>query len=155
LATRLSARHVVFDGYQFGDDLERALSVQHHSVVAIDDFGHARHQHANVIVNQNCYARERDYPERRPQTSLLLGPRYVLLRQEFWPWRDRTRRIRSSEVRHVLVLAGGSDPVGFSERAIKAVHNLPVLTRVVIGAANNRKVDLKRVADAIGVEVVI
>src|SRR5215216_4793334 len=87
LAASLGAA-VVVDGYHFGGDYQYTLKSAGLKLLFIDDNVHADHYYADFVLNQNIYANEAMYANREPRTILLLGPRYVLLRLEFWRWRD-------------------------------------------------------------------
>ncbi len=49
-------------------------------VLAVDDYGHAGHYTADLVLNQNLHAREELYQDREAHTRLLLGNRFALLR---------------------------------------------------------------------------
>src|ERR1700733_11042670 len=93
LAQERNATRVVVDGYQFGADYQRALKSAGLRILFIDDYGHAGHYSADLVLNQNVSADERLYANRESYTRLLPGPRYALLRREFNAWRDHKREI--------------------------------------------------------------
>ena len=80
-ARALGARWIVVDGYQFGADYQRALKDASFRLLVIDDYGHAGHYCAELVLNQNLDAPESLYRSRGPSTQLLLGCRYALLRR--------------------------------------------------------------------------
>jgi UDP-2,4-diacetamido-2,4,6-trideoxy-beta-L-altropyranose hydrolase len=153
IAAEVATRHVVVDSYALGDELEAALAARGHMVLAMDDFGHASHRHAHVVVNQNLYADADKYAARGASGRLLLGPRYALLRREFWPWRGRVQS-RRGPVRLVLVTTGGADATGFGHWAIDALAGLPATVRVIIGGSHPRYRSLRDRAIKAGLEVV-
>jgi spore coat polysaccharide biosynthesis predicted glycosyltransferase SpsG len=59
------------------------------------------------------------YPS-EPSTRLLLGPRYALLREEFWAWRDWQRPAHDRPPRLLLSL-GGSDPDDVTGGVLRAL----------------------------------
>ena len=120
LAREQQAEWVVVDGYQFGADYQRALKGAGLRVLFLDDYRHARHYSADLVLNQNVGASAAIYEDREAQTRLLLGPRYALLRREFAAWRQWNREILSS-CHRVLVMMGGSDPENLTARAIEAL----------------------------------
>ena len=64
---------------------------------------------ADLVLNQNIYAREELYKYRDFKTELLLGSPFVLLRSEFRSWRNRIRK-NPDKAGKILVTLGGSDP---------------------------------------------
>jgi spore coat polysaccharide biosynthesis predicted glycosyltransferase SpsG len=107
-------------------------------LLVLDDYGHAEHYYADVVLNQNLYAKEDFYPIREPHTRLLLGPRYVLLRREFLKWQGWRREI-PEVARKILVTLGGSDPDNVTFHVIQALKRLKVdgLEVIVAVGGNN------------------
>jgi UDP-2,4-diacetamido-2,4,6-trideoxy-beta-L-altropyranose hydrolase len=136
LARQQGADWIVVDGYQFSDDYQRALKVAGFKVLFLDDYGHAAHYSADLVLNQNAQAPEGLYAVREPYTRLLLGTEYCLLRREFSSWRGWKREI-APVGRKVLVTMGGSDPDNVTEVVIAALQHLPdVEATIVVGGSN-------------------
>mgnify|MGYP001792002932 CR=1 FL=1 len=138
LAEEMGARCILVDGYHFGSDYQKQLKKGELRVLFIDDNGHVEHHYADWVLNQNIYAHEEMYESREPETQLLLGTRYVLLRKEFWPWRNWQRQI-FPEAHKVLVTLGGGDPDNVTLSIIQALKKMPIDTLeviVVVGATN-------------------
>jgi UDP-2,4-diacetamido-2,4,6-trideoxy-beta-L-altropyranose hydrolase len=136
-ARELQAEWIAVDGYQLDAAYQRALKSEGFKLLFLDDYGHATHYSADIVLNQNVCADEALYASREPHTQLFLGPRYCLLRREFAAWRDWKREV--SEAGHrVLVTMGGSDPENLTPRVVDAIaltnsENLEVT--VVIGGS--------------------
>ncbi len=148
LAHAKSGNCVVVDGYQFGTDYQSDLKSARLRTLFIDDYGHAEHYSADLVLNQNISAAEEFYYHREPETRLLLGPRYALLRREFNAWRDYEREI-PSVARNVLITLGGSDPENLTNLVMEAVaatklDNLEAM--VVVGGSNPRHESLRQFA---------
>src|SRR5579885_1698770 len=94
---------IVVDGYQFSSEYQQVLKAAGFKVLFLDDYGHAEHYSADLVLNQNLSASEKLYSDRDPQTQLLLGPKYALLRREFSSWVD-WEKIVEPESRQLLVL---------------------------------------------------
>jgi UDP-2,4-diacetamido-2,4,6-trideoxy-beta-L-altropyranose hydrolase len=137
-AKTLGATWVVVDGYQFGAEYQQVIKATGLRLLFLDDYGHAPHYWADLVVNQNIYAHERLYARREPYTSLLLGSQYVLLRQEFWPWQGWQRQI-PTVARRVLVTLGGADPDNVTLKVIQALQRVQLkdLEVVVVVGGNN------------------
>ncbi|RMF86337.1 MAG: UDP-2,4-diacetamido-2,4,6-trideoxy-beta-L-altropyranose hydrolase, partial [Nitrospinota bacterium] len=99
---------VVIDGYHFDATYYQAIRAKGYQVLVIDDTAHLPRYDAHIVLNQNLFADLRAY-RCAPETLLLLGPRYVLLRPEFLAWQNRKRSFPQI-ARRVLVTLGGSDP---------------------------------------------
>lgn len=149
-ARALGATWVVVDGYQFGAAYQESLRDAGLKVLFIDDSGHAGICCADLVLNQNSYAHEGLYANRSPHTRLLLGPQYVLLRREFWPWCGWQREIPA--VAHkVLVTMGGSDPDNVTLRVIQVLEQIKVPSleaTVVVGGGNPHYVELEAFAQS-------
>jgi UDP-2,4-diacetamido-2,4,6-trideoxy-beta-L-altropyranose hydrolase len=149
-ARRLGADWVVLDGYHFTATFQAALKDARLRVLALDDCGHAGPYHADVVLNQNLGAPEDGYHDRARYTRLLLGPRYALLRREFWPWRT-WQRPAAGVVRKVLVTLGGADAANVTTRVLDSLRLLDgadLEVRVVVGAANPHAEALEAAAAA-------
>jgi UDP-2,4-diacetamido-2,4,6-trideoxy-beta-L-altropyranose hydrolase len=146
LARKNRAEWIVVDGYQFGGDYQRALKADGFKVLFLDDYGHASHYSADLVLNQNAQADEGTYSTREPYTRLLLGPDYCLLRHEFARWRGWKREIAPVGSK-VLVTMGGSDPDNVTEIVIAALQRLPDLeATIVVGGSNPHFDSLQRLA---------
>lgn len=148
LAKELQAKWVVVDGYHFGAAYQRFIKESGLQLVFVDDFGQPGRYGADLVLNQNLHAEETLYQDREPYTRLLLGTRYVLLRREFWPWRDRQRRI-APDARKVLVTLGGGDPDNVTLKVLEALGQVQLEgleVRAVVGASNPHYQDLQSAA---------
>ena len=124
LAQQQTAAWVVVDGYHFDAAYQRQIKQVGLRLLFIDDYAHAAHYYADIVLNQNIYAQAEMYAQREPYTRLLLGTEYVLLRREFWAWQDWQRSI-PDKARKILVTLGGSDPDNVTLTVIEALQQLP------------------------------
>jgi UDP-2,4-diacetamido-2,4,6-trideoxy-beta-L-altropyranose hydrolase len=146
IAAKHDASWIVVDGYQFDAEYQQEIKSAGHRLCFIDDHGHAERYSSEIVLNQNAHAREALYPRRAARTELLLGPRYALLRREFWPWRTWQREIPAVGTK-VLVTVGGSDPNHLTLRMIEAlqlvkIKNLEVV--IVVGGSNPNAMSIER-----------
>lgn len=138
LAQKMGATWVVVDGYQFDAAYQQAMKRAGLPLLVVDDYGHASHYYADLVLNQNIHADESLYSNREPHTRLLMGARYVLLRREFWPWRGWRREIPAVAHR-VLVTLGGGDPDNQTLKVFQALQQVDaddLEAIVVVGASN-------------------
>jgi UDP-2,4-diacetamido-2,4,6-trideoxy-beta-L-altropyranose hydrolase len=110
---------VCLDGYHFDAPYQQALKDKGFRVLVIDDTGHLPCYLADILLNQNPHAETLSYPC-GPDTTLLLGPRYALIREEFLPWKDWNRPV-SQEAHNVLVTVGGGDSPGVLAKIVAAI----------------------------------
>jgi len=142
------AAWVVGDGYQFDAAWQQQVRAAGLRLLLLDDYGHAEHYHADLVLNQNLSADAALYARRDPATRLLLGPRYALLRREFTA-AARPARDCSAPARKVLVTLGGSDPDNVTAKVLAAVARLPgIEVCVVIGGSNPHRATLLAAAAA-------
>lgn len=145
LAHAHGATWIVVDGYQFGAEYQQTLKDAGLRVLFIDDYGHARGYCADLVLNQNSYADEGLYTNRAPDTKLLLGSRYVLLRREFWPWRGWRREI-APVARKVLVTLGGADPDNVTLKVLQALNGVELAELevvLIVGGGNPHAASLE------------
>jgi UDP-2,4-diacetamido-2,4,6-trideoxy-beta-L-altropyranose hydrolase len=131
LAREHDADWLVVDGYRFPEEFQRVLKAAGCRVLVIDDHGHAGHYRADLVLDQNATASAASYASRDAGTRLLLGSRYVLLREQFLRPPDWRRAI-SARARRVLVTFGGADPAGATRLVIEALASLPDLEIVAV-----------------------
>ncbi len=138
LARETKADWVVLDGYHFGSAYQKAIKQAELRLLCIDDYRHAGHYFADLVLNQNIFAEEALYESREPYTGLLLGTQFVLLRQEFWSWRGWKRTI-PDVVKKVLVTIGGSDTDNVTQRVVNTLmclDNTSFEVQIVVGPGN-------------------
>jgi UDP-2,4-diacetamido-2,4,6-trideoxy-beta-L-altropyranose hydrolase len=134
---KLQADWLVLDGYHFDPAYQQAIRAAGYRLLVIDDIAHWPEYHADVLLNQNINAGQLAYMC-DPDTTLLLGTRYALLRREFLEWRGWQREI-SGVARKVLVALGGNDPDNVTIKVIQALQqvNVPGLeAKIVVGPVN-------------------
>jgi len=128
---------LVLDGYHLDPIYQQAVRAAVFRLLVIDDMAHLPAYHADILLNQNLGAEKLNY-YCDPDTTLLLGSRYALLRQEFLAWHGWQREI-SDMGRKVLVTMGGGDPDNVTLKVIHAldqVHVDGLEAVVVVGGSN-------------------
>jgi len=149
--SKLSARNsekrnwIVADGYHFDATYQKQLKEAGASLLCIDDYGHAGHYYADIVLNQNISADGALYSHREPYTQLLLGTRYTLLRREFRNYRNRERKIPEIS-RNVLVTMGGADAGNATLKIVRALKELDIKdieAKIILGPANPNRETIK------------
>src|ERR1700722_2547794 len=141
LARERATDWIVVDGYQFSADYQRALKAAGFDILFIDDYGHASHYWADVVLNQNAYATESLYEGREPYTRLLLGADYCLLRREFFPWCGWKREVAPVGTK-ILVTMGGSDPENFTATVIAAMYDADNIEVTAVAGGSNPHLEM-------------
>ncbi len=129
---------IAVDGYHFDARYQRRIKEEGYKLLWIDDYGHADHYWADIVLNQNISADARWYLKREMNTRLLLGSEYALLRREFRSF-ERTARETAPAAGRVLVTMGGSDPDNTTVKVLRALQTVQVPAlevTVIIGPAN-------------------
>jgi UDP-2,4-diacetamido-2,4,6-trideoxy-beta-L-altropyranose hydrolase len=132
---------VVLDGYHFDEDYQQKIKNAGFRLLCIDDYGHAGRYYADFILNQNLSADMNLYPVRSARSKFLLGPRYVLLRREFWNWKAWKRRIPASAKR-IIISMGGADQCNATLKIIRALADVEIPdmeVAVLLGPASTHK----------------
>jgi len=126
---------LALDGYHFDENFQLRTKNTGIRLLAVDDYGHVGFYHADWVLNQNISAKEELYTNRSPRSEILLGSRFALLRREFLRHSDTIRNIPKIGSK-VLVTLGGTDPRNVTERVIKALADLPLELKVIVGGSN-------------------
>ncbi|MHB8073703.1 UDP-2,4-diacetamido-2,4,6-trideoxy-beta-L-altropyranose hydrolase [Desulfosporosinus fructosivorans] len=130
---------LVIDHYQLDARWEKLMRPYTRKIMVIDDLADRTHD-CDLLLDQNYYGglctRYEGLVSR--ECLLLLGPKYVLLRPEFYEAR-RNLRPRDGALRRILVFFGGSDPTNETAKALKAIRllqNSDIYVDVIVGSAN-------------------
>lgn len=138
LARKRGARWIALDGYHFGAPYQAHLRAAGLRVLLFDDEARAVAYEADLLLNQNLHAAERDYGWRCGSARLLLGSQYALLRREFRRG-ARPHDDVPARAQRLLVTLGGADPSNVTERVLRALARLRIPDLEVLclaGAAN-------------------
>lgn len=133
---------LVVDHYQLGKRFGQLLRQRCQKIMVIDDLAN-RPLECDLLLDQNLLpdmdSRYRSLVSAGCQQ--LLGPRYALMREEFY--QPHCQRIPN----HLLVSFGGSDEQNLTSLAIAAIaslKSLPVTADIVIGLNNPWQASIKQ-----------
>jgi UDP-2,4-diacetamido-2,4,6-trideoxy-beta-L-altropyranose hydrolase len=147
----LSDQHwdwVVVDHYALDARWETPIRSAASRNMVIDDLADRAHD-ADILLDQNISAknlRARYDGKVSARCTLLLGPEYALLRDEFLQLRESVKG-RSGKVERILVFFGGTDSRDYTSRALEGIvsANLEHLSvDVVIGAEHPNRGGIER-----------
>jgi UDP-2,4-diacetamido-2,4,6-trideoxy-beta-L-altropyranose hydrolase len=150
-----NGRWAVIDGEGFSAEYIETWKKHDFRVLLLDDFGSARVQFVDLVLNQNLDVSRETYPSCRDDARLLLGTKYILLRREFG--RVKPRVAAEQIATRMLITFGGSDPDGLTEKVLEVVEAdlLDLSVTAVIGSANARALALQHKAFSTGVTVLV
>jgi UDP-2,4-diacetamido-2,4,6-trideoxy-beta-L-altropyranose hydrolase len=126
---------LVVDHYALDAKWERAMRPLCRYLMVIDDLADRMHD-CELLLDQNLGRSATDYAGLVPSDcSVLVGPRYALLRPEFAALRTASlARRASSQVRHVLISMGGVDKDNATGMVLAALReeDLPINCKIII-----------------------
>ena len=117
VARAIGATCLIIDDYAVTSAMLREWSAAELVVGVIDDLAE-RTLEVDLVINGSPHAHALPY-RFATYTERLLGPRFALLRAEF---RELAPPAPAETVQRVLVMMGGSDPLGLTDRAVAAVR---------------------------------
>ncbi|MBS1989150.1 MAG: UDP-2,4-diacetamido-2,4,6-trideoxy-beta-L-altropyranose hydrolase [Cyanobacteria bacterium SZAS LIN-3] len=143
---------VVMDGYHFDGKYQHFIKDARLKSLYIDDLAHCEYYCSDYVLNQNPSARSTLYPDTAPQTQLLLGTKYALIRSEFHTYRQNNAPTESvPQARNILLTMGGGDKDNVSGRVMEALNRAPASMNlqitVLVGASNQHAEALQRSAE--------
>ncbi|QGH35221.1 UDP-2,4-diacetamido-2,4,6-trideoxy-beta-L-altropyranose hydrolase [Gracilibacillus salitolerans] len=117
-------------------------------LMVIDDLANRAH-YCDSLLDQNLLPNmEKRYQQLvQLDTDLLLGPKYLLLREEFVTAKIKLKR--RSSIDRMLVSFGGSDPTNETLKALLAISQIPDQNwqiDIVTGTSNTQIQDLRQFA---------
>jgi UDP-2,4-diacetamido-2,4,6-trideoxy-beta-L-altropyranose hydrolase len=117
--------------------------------MVIDDLADRSHD-CDLLLDQNYYknltARYDGLVSN--ETTKVLGPKFALLRKQFYHARDSLKE-RNGEINNILIFMGGGDLFNLTTIAIRAVKLIKknININVVIGATNPHYEEVKSLCD--------
>lgn len=139
---------LVVDSYAIDIEWERQLRPYTEEIFVIDDLANRKHD-CDILLDQNLSENmNHKYDELVPrECKIFIGPKYVLLRDEFIEARKRLKK-RDGNINNILVFYGGSD---FTNETIKALvalselvdYNYKFNIDVIVGGSNPNKEEIE------------
>ena len=130
---------LVIDNYRLGAVFERSTRTWARCIAAIDDAPNRVHA-VDVLIDQTHGRAEDEYAQVAPQTQILAGSDYALLREQFAGLRQASlawRRARAGRTEKVLIAFGATDPENYCGRALDLLLPIPdIQLDVLLGACH-------------------
>lgn len=141
---------LIVDHYKIDKQWELLVCDFANNIMVIDDLADRPH-HCDILLDQNYYSdMDVRYSNLLPKKCItLLGPTYVIFRQEF---RDKCiePRSRTGEINTILLFLGGGDSENVTGKCIKSLQmlNVPEINvDVIVGSSNSLKGEIKNICD--------
>lgn len=142
------AKILLADGYHFKQDWFAVLRNERVKLALWTDYLQDLFLPVDLILNQNAHAVAEDYQSVAPESQVLAGLDYLVLRKEFLI-RPELRQCRKHGVRKILITMGGSDSANDSAKILAALkllkETLPPIS-LVVGHNNPRFEELAKYA---------
>ncbi len=115
---------LIVDHYALDARWESAVRPLTRKLMVIDDLADREHA-CDLLLDQNRLAPGNPYARLVPaHCTVLLGPRFALLRPEFQETPSRGRP--NDQIRRLLIFFGGVDQKAVTRKALEAVRRLPL-----------------------------
>ncbi|GGE36264.1 UDP-2,4-diacetamido-2,4,6-trideoxy-beta-L-altropyranose hydrolase [Pullulanibacillus camelliae] len=139
---------LIVDHYYLDAKWEKVLKPKVKVLMVIDDLANRQHM-CDIILDQNLSSNyQKRYDSLIPFNSKkLLGPDYVLLRDEFFL---QDQYVRDGNIKNILIFFGGSDPTNETKKAMEAIlkfRHINFSVNVVVGASNLNKQMIHRMCE--------
>ncbi|MFJ7735967.1 UDP-2,4-diacetamido-2,4,6-trideoxy-beta-L-altropyranose hydrolase [Lysinibacillus sp. NPDC097287] len=127
----------IIDHYKIDENWERDIRAFTTNIMIIDDLANRPHD-CDLLLDQNVVANfKKRYNGLVPTHCVkLLGPKYLMMRDEFIEARANIRE-RNKQVERLLVFMGGSDPTNETMKVLEALTSFKFEhIDVVVGISN-------------------
>jgi len=142
---------VILDGYHFSSEYHEAVRACGKQLLVIDDCNCLANYDADLLLNHNIEAEHLEYHVNK-ECVFLFGPRYALLRREFF---DAKQSMEIPPIaKRILVTLGGSDPERVTLKIMAGLSRLKLPemeVKILVGPANPYSTEIKEAAVSYGV----
>lgn len=135
----------IIDHYQLDKEWEQAIRPYTKKIVVIDDL--ARDHDCDLLLDQNVIPQFATRYEGKVPTHCiqLLGPKYLIMREEFLQQRQQLRE-RDTSIHRLLVFMGGSDPTNETMKILNAIGSFNFAhVDVIVGNSNPMKNQIEQI----------
>jgi UDP-2,4-diacetamido-2,4,6-trideoxy-beta-L-altropyranose hydrolase len=139
---------MIIDHYQIGQDWQKTVRPAVKKIMVMDDLADRSHD-CDLLLDQNLYPNYASrYANRVPRScQCLLGPHYLILRDEFRSIACPAQKSLPSQetARKILLTFGGSDPFSLTERVLNSLSSQDqnIEVRVLLGTSFLRQDSLE------------
>lgn len=138
---------ILTDSYGVDQEYQRDLSNTGTTVAVVQ--GDARYDlHCDILINGHIFAEDIEYKWSGEEPEWCLGPRYVLLREEFSKVTDDNSTFRR-EPQRAIILMGGSDVNNRTPEVMQAFEGQDITVDVIIGPGYDNPEEIRETAEEI------
>ena len=130
---------LVVDNYSISSDYLNRIRNNVHLLIAFDDIND-RHYPVDILINQNFRAEQYSFST-LPQTKLLAGLKYTLIREKFFEAKCE------SDQNYLLIMLGATDAKNHSEFFLEILKDVDIHIKIIVGRGNKNKNYLKKKFD--------
>ncbi|MBU3074171.1 UDP-2,4-diacetamido-2,4,6-trideoxy-beta-L-altropyranose hydrolase [Clostridium estertheticum] len=134
----IQADLLITDSYDVDERYFNETKKMFNQTVYIDDMN-LYCFNVDFLINQNVDAADFEYKV-NPNTKLLIGPTYIMLREEF---RVNSKKYVKINVNDIMITVGGGDPQHVTEQLLEYVERLEYNFHVIVGPSFDGKGFLK------------
>jgi len=145
LASERECDAIVVDSYLANSEYISNISNNNLVTCVIDDMA-SYYYPCQIVVNGNLNAKELFCLPSCGDTLFLLGPEYLMLRQEFW---DKSDFVVRPTVHNILVVLGGSDSHELMPGILSMLDDMQYdfIINAIVGPFANNEYNVKQVID--------
>lgn len=143
----------IIDHYGIDEKWEQSIYSFTNHLMVIDDLANRSH-YCDLLLDQNVVPNyETRYENLVPSyCKKLLGPKYLIMRDEFIKARQNVSK-RNGTVKRLLVFMGGSDPTNETMKVIQALQTIQqefIYVDIVVGKSNIHKNEIEKICNKHG-----
>lgn len=138
---------LIIDHYAIGKRWETKMRKRANNILVIDDLADREHD-CDILLDQNLGNKKEKYRSLSPNSKLLLGPKYALLREDFTTL-ARKKIIQKKPINRINICFGGIDSTGHTLATLKAAIGIETFTPqidIIINKNNKDLGDIKNIA---------
>lgn len=137
--SNISADMLITDSYNVNEEYFERTKAIFNKTTYIDDTN-LYNFNVDFLINQNIDAEDFNY-EVNNYTKLMLGTKYILLREEF---RNLAPKHIKPKAFDIMITVGGADPFNVTDKILSWVNELNYNFHVVVGPSFNNTEALKK-----------
>lgn len=139
---KLKLEGILIDSYWISNEYLKEIYYNTNLLVSIDD-NNLYDYPSHIILNANIYAKDLNYKLINPNTKLLLGCDYAILRDEFI---KESPIIIKDKVENILVTMGGCDINNYTPTVLKSISKTDKQINVIVGPQFKNMQTIKNLA---------
>ena len=130
---------MILDGYYFTNTHQLMIKQLGYRLLVFDDYANLDYYHCDILLNQNYGALNLNYSV-NSKTCLLLGTKYIFLREEFLS-HQKTSPVIPEKAKNLFVSIGGIDQNNYLLKLIRGLNHIPdsLNINILLGFDNKKQ----------------